>query len=274
MILPLILDESHLGQLSPIEDKLSPIADKLSPIEDKIWFMPVEDKPIKLVFEGNSDKPIMVATERDSNDHLKRGAIEKLIEKVKAASDDGACRLYPTKDMMDSWTINRPLSQAVNDGVLALMESWAALGKTIYNPDGTEDNKMKITNYTYNKPVTKIEWSDGTVTKVSCNPDEADQWTGFLACIAKRFLGNDVIKEWEKYTITIPAQKKAEEERRAEEERIAAKKKAKHDKWVARCEKIRKARELARQYEEEQERKEIEKIAIKKFGVPESYFGE
>ena len=148
---------------------------EILPFEDKMWFIPVEDKPIKLVFEGNSDKPIMVATVRNSNDRLERDTIEKLTEKVKAASDDVAYRLYPTKDIMDSWTINHPLSQAVNDGVLALMESWAALGKTIYNPDGTEDNKMKITNYTYNKPVTKIEWSDGTVTKVSCNPDEADQ---------------------------------------------------------------------------------------------------
>lgn len=232
------------------------------PFEDKRWFIPVEDKPIKLVFEG------------ESADHFAGENFKRIVG-------------YETMS---------PLSKAVNDSVDALVDAWKGFSKSFnsiygkntleYKKDieywwkiacedylkNMEGNQLKITNYTYDKPVTRIEWSDGTVTKVSCNPDEADQWTGFLACIAKRFLGNDVIKEWEKYTITIPAQKKAEEERMAEEERIAAKKKAKHDKWVARCEKIRKARELARQYEEEQERKEVEKIAVKKFGVPESYF--
>lgn len=208
------------------------------PFEDKMWFTPVEKEPIKLVFE------------RGLVDRFTREDFEKIVSCEKMS----------------------PLSKAVNDGALALMESWAAFGKAIYNPDGTEDNKLRITNYTYNKPVTKIEWSDGTVTKVSCNPDEADQFSGFLAAIAKKMFP-DYLKEYEKYTVTIPKQEAEEKAKKAEEERRTEKRRAKREAYKEKRRKIKAAKALAEQYQRELELREIEKIASEKFGVPKSYFG-
>lgn len=60
--------------------------------------VPTEDKPLKVVFEGNSEEPITVIIEGDSNAPIKKESLEKLIEKVKAASDDDTYRLYLTEE--------------------------------------------------------------------------------------------------------------------------------------------------------------------------------
>ena len=49
---------------------------------------PIKIKLLKVVFEGDSEKPITVVIEGDSNAPIKKESLEKLIEKVKAASDD------------------------------------------------------------------------------------------------------------------------------------------------------------------------------------------
>ena len=135
----------------------------------------------------------------------------------------------------------------------------------------SEVETLKINNYEYNKPVTKIDWSDGTTTRVSCKPDEADQFSGFLACICKKVFP-DYLKEYEKYTETIPKQKAEEEAKKAEEQRRAEKRKAKRDAYKEKRRKIKAAKALAEQYQRELEEREIERIAQEKFGVPKSYF--
>ena len=160
----------------------------------------------------------------------------------------------------------------VGDYISGLVDAWTALGKIFYDSNGELGvGTLKINNYEYNKPVTKIDWSDGTTTKVSCNPDDADQFSGFLACICKKVFP-DYLKEYEKYTEIIPKQKAEEEAKKAEEERIAAKRKAKRDAYKEKRRKIKAAKALAEQYQRKTEEDEIKKIAQEKFGVPKSYF--
>lgn len=256
------------------------------PFNGKNHVVSGESKPIKIVFEG------------DPVDHFTREDFEKLVDKVKAAGGGNyQPNFIPTQSMVDSWTIDHPLSKAVNDGVDALVDAWKGFAKSfhsIYGKDtleykkdleywwkiacedylnNMEDNQLKITNYIYDKPVTKIKWSDGTTTKVSCNPDEADQFSGFLAAIAKK-LFPDYLKEYEKYTVTIPKQEAEYRAKKAEEERIAAKRKEKRTAYKEKRRKIQAAKALAEQYQRELEEREIEKIAHERFGVPKSYFGD
>lgn len=195
--------------------------------------VPTEPKPVKIVYEG---EPCGWCSPSELN---------KLIEEA----------------------INPYINiSPVNDSVMAIIN-----GCTAAMSFSKEDTKLKIKNYEYNKPVTKIDWSDGTTTKVSCRPDEADQFSGFLACICKK-LFPDYLKEYEKYTETIPKQKAEEEAKKAEEERIAAKRKAKRDAYKEKRRKIKMAKALAEQYQRKIEEDEIKKIAQEKFGVPKSYF--
>lgn len=59
---------------------------------------PVKTKPLKVVFEGDSEEPITVVIEGDSNVPIKKESLEKLVEKVKATSDDDTYRLYLPKE--------------------------------------------------------------------------------------------------------------------------------------------------------------------------------
>ena len=219
------------------------------------YFIPTEIKPIKFVYES---KPCFT-----------EDAFNKLIESVEMSGYNTLPRIVPKSMISD---INNPLGETINDSISALVEAWAALGKTIYNPDGTEVKNLKITNYTYDKPVTKITWSDGTTTKTSCNPNEADQFTGFLSAICKK-LCPEYLDVYEKYTVTIPKEQAKKEAEEKERERIAEKKKAKLEKWRERKAMIKAAKELADEYERKEKKAEIEKIAVKKFGVPPAYFG-
>lgn len=207
-----------------------------------IFVMSAEPKPIKLVFEG------------DSHDHFTEDVFDKLVKKV-AAADCGE-----KEYTMDKIT---------NNGFSALADALSAFSYTVNNSDTTP----RIISYTYDKPVTKIFWTDGTMTKVSCNPDEADQFSGFLAAIAKKMYPK-YLEEYEKYTVTIPKQIAEEEAKKAEEQRRAEKRRAKREAYKEKRRKIKAAKALAEQYQRELELREIEKIASEKFGVPKSYFGD
>lgn len=50
-----------------------------------------ENNPIKIVFD---DKPITVVIEENFDAHFEEEALKRIAEKVKAASDDNAYRLY------------------------------------------------------------------------------------------------------------------------------------------------------------------------------------
>lgn len=213
------------------------------------------------------------------------GTITALNDTLYEQPDDIGIRLVNHKDI--TWFVptekkpvkivfekelNHPLGKSINDSISALVDAWAALGCTSFYSDGTEVNNLKITNYTYDKPVTKITWSDGTTTKTSCNPNEADQFTGFLSAICKK-LCPEYLDVYEKYTVTIPKEQAKKEAEEKERERIAEKKKAKLEKWRERKAMIKAAKELADEYERKEKEAEIEKIAVKKFGVPPAYFG-
>lgn len=53
-------------------------------------------KPLKVVFEDDSGKPITVVIEGNSNGHVEfeKESFKKLTERVMATSDDNTCRLY------------------------------------------------------------------------------------------------------------------------------------------------------------------------------------
>lgn len=71
--------------------------------DDLVCVVPTEDKPIKVIFEGESVNRFMV----------------------------------------DSWTKNHPLSKAVNDSVDALVDAWKGFAKSfhsIYDKDTLEYN--------------------------------------------------------------------------------------------------------------------------------------
>ena len=55
-------------------------------------------KPLKVVFEDYSEEPITAVIEGNSNSHFEKEALERIIEKVKAASDDDTYRLYLPKE--------------------------------------------------------------------------------------------------------------------------------------------------------------------------------
>ena len=47
----------------------------------------------------------------------------------------------------------------------------------------------------YNNPATIVFWSDGTKTTSKCdNEDTFDEMTGFLLCIAKKYMGGERLK--------------------------------------------------------------------------------
>lgn len=230
---------------------------------DDCWFKPIyENKNFILyasdskvfVFPTPNDKPIKLVFEGDSRDHFTEDSFDKLVEAVATAD-------YRKKE----YTMNK----ITNDGFSALADALSAFSYTVNNSDTTP----RIIDYTYDKPVTKIFWADGTMTKVSCNPDEADQFSGFLAAITKKMYPK-YLEEYEKYTVTIPKQIAEEEAKKAEEQRIAEKRRAKREAYKEKRRKIKVAKALAEQYQRELEMREIEKIASEKFGVPKSYFGD
>ena len=140
--------------------------------------------------------------------------------------------------------------------------------------------------------VTILEWSDGTTTKVVCDPMVADCFTGFAVAVAKKAMGNKgkFLSEWERLVIKpeedkIKAEEKARAEavRKAEEEKKRAEAKARHDekkaKRIAKKEELSRqkfvedmAKMFAKEYNEADLYEEAAKLAIEKYGVPEEFF--
>ena len=137
--------------------------------------------------------------------------------------------------------------------------------------------RPEITSHSFKNGLTIITWSDGTRTKCYCNPEKADEYTGFMICLAKKAFGNDNTASnlADKWLVKIPkreAEHKAKEDaEKKEQERIAANKAKKRE--IKR--KKRMIREEARRIKEEYERDEIksaaESLAVKEYGVPSDY---
>lgn len=165
---------------------------------------------------------------------------------------------------------------------------WGERKNTAINNKNKGDfNMPKIKDYKYikNNGVTIVEWSDGTITKVIHDPATADQFTGFVTAIAKKAMGNrgKMLSEWERLVIkpVEDAKKKAEKERleaekKAEEERIHAEARAKRKAKKEEREKAKDidfiAKEILDDYKSNTLWEEAKKVAIEKYGVPQSYF--
>lgn len=148
-------------------------------------------------------------------------------------------------------------------------------------------NIPKIVDYKYiaENGVTIIKWSDSTSTTVICEPETADQYTGFVTAIAKKAFGNGgkMLSEWDRLVM-----KPIEDAKKAEEKaKIEAAKKAKEDKIHAEAQAKRaakkaerkakrdieiRAKQLADEYYAQEIEDEAEKIAHEKYGVPKNWF--
>lgn len=123
-----------------------------------------------------------------------------------------------------------------------------------------------ITNYTYAPHIglTTIEWSDGTKTTVRAeDPENADQYTGFVTAYAKKAAGNtnNINNLFDEWAIERP---KRETKRMSDEmvARIEAQKKQERDNKKREKRLIRReALRLKREYE-------AKKLAKEKYGVP------
>lgn len=171
---------------------------------------------------------------------------------------------------------------------------WGVSNKPHTITNNTVDNKgefkmPKIKNYKYiaEHGVTVIDWTDGTTTRVVCDPitNKADQFSGFTACIAKKAMGNGgkMLNEWNRLVVEpVEKAKKAEEKRRAEAERkakedkIHAEAKAKREAKKAKRMKQKLIEEMAKDFADSYNMGEVRdaalKLATEKYGVPEGYF--
>lgn len=134
--------------------------------------------------------------------------------------------------------------------------------------------RPEITSHSFKNGLTVITWSDGTKTKCYCDPEKADEYTGFMICLAKKAFGNDNTASnlADKWLIKIPKKnqemeanriKREEELKRIEDNR--KKRKAKRER-KREIEKI--AREIKERYDRENLRHEAEKLAFEKYGIP------
>lgn len=147
-------------------------------------------------------------------------------------------------------------------------------------------NIPKIVDYKYiaENGVTIIKWSDGTSTTVICEPETADQYTGFVTAIAKKAFGNGgkMLSEWDRLVVKpVEDAKKAEEKAKIEAEKKAAedklnaetqaKKAAKKAERKKKREIEKRAKEIADKYYKNDVEREAKRIANEKYGVPKSH---
>ena len=149
--------------------------------------------------------------------------------------------------------------------------------------DSTKEKKdmFTITNYKYDEKTatTTIWWSDKTQTSVTTdNVSEATPFEGFCAACAKKLFGNKstYLNQFDKWTVKIPARKKAEAEKKAAEEKAReearAKRAAKKAERKAKRDIEIRAKQLANEYYAQEIEGEAEKIAHEKYGVPNNWF--
>ncbi len=145
--------------------------------------------------------------------------------------------------------------------------------------DSTKEKKdmLTITNYKYDEKTatTTIFWSDKTQSSVTAdNVSEATEFEGFCAACAKKLFGNKstYLNQFDKWTVKIPARKKAEAEKKAAEdkarEEARAKRAAKKAERKAKRDIEIRAKQLADMYYAQGIEDEAEKIAHEKYGVP------
>ena len=143
---------------------------------------------------------------------------------------------------------------------------------------GIDMNKnITITNYKYDEKTGRstLYWSDNTQTTVTADPDtEPNEFVGFVSACAKKLFGNKstYLNQFDKWTVKIPARKKAEAEKKAAEdkarEEARAKRAAKKAERKAKRDIETRAKQLADEYYTQEIEGEAEKIAHEKYGVP------
>jgi len=149
--------------------------------------------------------------------------------------------------------------------------------------DSTKEKKdmLTITNYKYDEKTGRstLYWSDKTQTTVTADPDtEFSQYVGFVSACAKKLFGNKstYLNQFDKWTVKIPARKKAEAEKKAAEdkarEEARAKRAAKKAERKAKRDIEIRAKQLADEYYAQEIEGEAEKIAHEKYGVPNNWF--
>lgn len=238
------------------------------------------DKPIKIVFEGESAK----------EEKLREKLRQCIMNNFDLQTTYGRQALFNiVEDYIDRHNHmgTSPLTSLCNNVTQKFMEH--------INSKENED-MPKIVDYTYieHDKVTKIKWSDGSETVVCGSGDDATQFCGYVCAIAKKAMGNNgkMLAEWDRLVVKpVERAKKAEEkkrltaEKKAEEERIReeakAKRMAKNAKYYEEREKRRKQREIetlaeqiAKEYEQDKLYAEAMKLAIEKYKVPCNYFSD
>lgn len=142
------------------------------------------------------------------------------------------------------------------------------------------NKNITITNYKYDEKTgrTTLWWSDNTQTTVTADPDtESSQYVGFVSACAKKLFGNKstYLNQFDKWTVKIPARKKAEAEKKAAEDKVREEARAKR---AAKKEERRRQRlidDIAKSIVDDYNTADIieaaEKRAIEKYGVPSDY---
>lgn len=208
------------------------------------------DKPIKIVFEGESPNTEPILCFHNGNSISVDGDITSIAEKV-------------YKELYES-------------------PKWKANNPTLKNKKENED-MPKIVNYKYNEETgtTTLFWADKTQTTVTAdNLTEANQFEGFCAACAKKLFGNKstYLNQFDKWTVRIPererlaAEKKAKEDKEREETK--ARKAAKKAERRAKREVEFLAKEFADNYNHESVWEQAKKLAMKKYSVPADYFAD
>lgn len=168
----------------------------------------------------------------------------------------------------------------INDEMLSALRKRY---KDIIGTNNTKENKgmLTITNYKYDEKTatTTIWWSDKTQTSVTAdNVSEATEFEGYCAACAKKLFGNKstYLNQFDKWTVKIPARKKAEAEKKAAEdkarEEARAKRAAKKAERKAKRDIEIRAKQLADEYYAQEIEDEAEKIAHEKYGVLKNWF--
>lgn len=206
------------------------------------------DKPIKIVFEGESPNIEPILRFHNGNSISVDGDIASIAERVYK-------KLYESP----AWKANNP---------------------ALKNQKENED-MPKIVDYKYNEETgtTTLFWADKTQTTVTAdNLAEANRFEGFCAACAKKLFGNKstYLNQFDKWAVKKPEQEK----KKAELEKTKAEEQAKIEAEKAERAKARKIKRLAKkwatQYKNENENDEIYEAAMKmakeKYNVPAEWF--
>lgn len=236
----------------------------------RLWtdYLKEIDNPVKVTFKNGT----AIKVEKDTQPTVKYG-FDKYFD---AYGDHFYCGKKPLFSVIDDTAFynNKGLEVPYSlDDFLAMLCSES---KTKENKD-----MLTIVNYKYDEKTatTTIFWSDKSQSSVTADSDaEANEFTGFCAACAKKLFGNKstYLNQFDKWTVKIPARKKAEAEKKAAEdkarEEARAKRAAKKAERKAKRDIEIRAKQLADEYYAQEIEDEAEKIAHEKYGVPKNWF--